>query len=398
MVLSHEESALRDRLHASQSIMMQRLAKMVAISSGFGNTQGLDALRTMIAARLSALGATIEFVPADARPSWVDHAPGLDPRAPTLIARCGQGQRAVSLLLCVHIDTVHDPQGDFQKLLPRGDGAFTGPGAVDMKGGIEVMLSALEALHAQGKVIAWTVMVVSDEESGSFGAAAAIAREAEKHQFAFVMEPATSVGDLVVQRPGSGQFLLQAFGRAAHAGRDFAQGVSAVQALAKAVTAAGQMSDASTGRIVNVGPLQGGVATNIVPDVAKAWGNIRFRDEAEGRLLGAAIDALASGGDGEVPRVRVQRIMNRPAKPCTLAVRELGERAQAVAADLGFHVGLAATGGVSDANLIQQAGPPTLDGLGVRGGNLHRSDEFMWPESLPERAALLAILIFRQSQ
>jgi glutamate carboxypeptidase len=75
----------------------------------------------------------------------------------------------------------------------------------------------------------------------------------------------------------------------------------------------------------------------------------------------------------------------------------MGEAAGEVARDLGFSVGLGSTGGVSDANLIQQAGPPTLDGLGVRGGNLHRDDEFMWPDSLPERASLLAILLRRLS-
>ena len=133
-------------------------------------------------------------------------------------------------------------------------------------------------------------------------------------------------------------------------------------------------------------------------DHARAWGNLRYRDEAEGAALGAALDALAHGSDAEVPRLRVHRVHNRPAKPCTDAVRALGERAQAVAADLGLKVGLSSTGGVSDANMIQHAGPPTLDGLGVRGGNLHRLDEFMWPDSLPERAALLAVLLSRESR
>ena len=397
MALSTIERAMRDALHAAQGDMVRRLAQMVATPTGFGHVHGLDAMRELVRARLAALGAAIELVPADPRPTWVDHAAGLDARAPTLIARRTHGCSGPRLLLCAHIDTVHDPRGPFQALQPRGDGALVGPGCVDMKGGVEVMLSALEALERAGVRAAWTVLLVSDEESGSFGSAAAIAREAAKHDRAFVVEPATPKGDLVVQRPGSGQFVIEAFGRAAHAGRDFASGVSAVQALAKAVLAAGALADAGKGHIVNIGPLQGGVATNIVPDVARAWGNMRFPDEAAGRALCEAIDALASGGNDAVPRVRVQHVLNRPAKPCTDAVRALGERAQAVAADLGLQVGLASTGGVSDANMIQHAGPPTLDGLGVRGGNLHRDDEFMWPDSLPERASLLAILLARES-
>jgi glutamate carboxypeptidase len=398
MPLDATERAIRDRILASREAMVRRLTEMVSIPTGQGHRVGLEAMLGTIEARLRALGASIERVAADPRPAWIDPRPSTDARMPTLVARRVQGREGARLLLCGHIDTVHDPNGSFQSLQPRGDGAMTGPGAVDMKGGLEVMLCALEALEAEHVPVAWTAVIVCDEETGSFGSARALQRIASEHDRAFVLEPAAGEGDLVVERPGSGQFMLEAFGRAAHAGRDFAKGVSAVQALAKAVVSAGALADPARGRIVNIGPLQGGEATNIVPDHARAWGNMRYRDEAEGTAIGAALDALAHGSDAEVPRVRVHRIHNRPAKPCTDAVRALGERAQAVAADLGLKVGLSSTGGVSDANMIQHAGPPTLDGLGVRGGNLHRLDEFMWPESLPERSTLLAVLLARESR
>jgi glutamate carboxypeptidase len=398
MALDAVERALRDRLHASRDAMVERLAAMVAIPTGHGHREGLERLRELVAARLRVLGASIELVMADARPEWIDPRPATDARVAALIASRTAGRSGPRLLLCGHIDTVHDPAGAFRHLEPRGDGAMTGPGAVDMKGGLEVMLSALESLEALGVSVAWTVVLVTDEETGSFGCSRALARVARDHHRAFVVEPAAGDGDLVVERPGSGQFLIEAFGRAAHAGRDFASGVSAVQALAKAVVGACALADVERGRIVNVGPLEGGTATNIVPDRARAWGNIRYRSEADGAALGAAIDGLACGGDDDLPRVRVRRIQNRPAKPCTDAVRALALRAQAAAADLGLRVGLASTGGVSDANLIQHAGPPTLDGLGVRGGNLHRTDEYLWPDSLSERAALLAVLLARESR
>ena len=327
--------------------------------------------------------------------SRIDPRPGPSAPASVLVIRPREDRAGPRLLLCGHLDTVHDPEGSFRSLTPRGDGAMTGPGAADMKGGLEVMCSALEALEAERLGVAWTVLLVPDEESGSFGSASTIAEVAARHDMALVMEPATASGDLVVERGGSGQFLVEAFGRAAHAGRDFAKGVSAVRALAGAVSEVCAFSDPDQGRAVNIGPLQGGAATNIVPEEARAWGNIRFRSEAEGRALAEAVASVARGGEHEVPRLRVHVSLNRPAKPCTEPVRAMGEAASDVARDLGFRVGLDSTGGVSDANLIQRAGPPTLDGLGVRGGNLHREDEFMWPESLSERAALLAVLLRR---
>ncbi len=398
MALDATEHSMHDRLKAQQSQMLLRVGEMVSMPTGYGNKSGLLSLREFLAVRLRNLGATIELIDADARPEWIESTSGPDARMPILVAHRTQGRTGPRMLLCGHLDTVHDPKGTFQRMEPRSDGAVVGPGVVDMKGGLEVLVCALEMLEAHGERVAWTVVLVSDEESGSFGSAAALTKLAATHDRAFVVEPATASGDLVVARAGSGQFMLQAFGRAAHAGRDFAKGISAVTALAKAVVDASALVDIPRGRLVNIGPLQGGVATNIVPDAARAWGNFRFANDAEGRELGLALDALAYGSESDVPRLRLCKNANRPAKPCTDQVKALGLRAQIVATDLGLSVGLASTGGVSDANLIQQAGPPTLDGLGVRGGNLHRNDEFMWPDSLPERASLLAILLRRESR
>jgi glutamate carboxypeptidase len=153
--------------------------------------------------------------------------------------------------------------------------------------------------------------------------------------------------------------------------------------------------------VVNVGPLAGGVATNIVPDRASAWGNVRFAGAEAERMLGEALDRAATpagagtGGDGALPRVEVRRIFNRPAKPRTPAVERLAELARACAADLGRDLPLGRTGGVCEGNNLQAEGLPVLDTLGVRGGNLHRTDEWMELESLVDRAQMAALLILR---
>ena len=191
--------------------------------------------------------------------------------------------------------------------------------------------------------------------------------------------------------------MIDVLGRAAHSGRDFANGISAVNALAQCILQVAGLCDLKRNRIVNIGPLQGGAATNIVADHARAWGNIRFANADDGQKFSQEIQAMASGDATHLPRITIEMAVNRPAKPCTQDVLALALLAQVVAKDLGFDLATGSTGGVSDANLIQAAGIPCLDGLGVRGGNLHRGDEFVELDSLSERATLLALLLLRVS-
>jgi glutamate carboxypeptidase len=264
-----------------------------------------------------------------------------------------------------------------------------------MKGGVLVVLLALRALRTAGvDDLSWTVVATTDEETGSWASRDALAALAPGHAAAFIPEPAMPDGSVVVQRPGSARVGIDVFGRAAHAGRDAANGISAVTALCEAVAAAARLADPPR-RIVNMARLVGGEATNIVPDRASAEGNIRWQSEADGQALMASLRALGRGAPDDLPHVVVDIRVNRPVKERSQAVEALVRCMEDAAGVLGLQVGAGFTGGVSDGNIVQAAGVPTIDGMGVRGGNLHRSDEFAELDSLGERAALLALTMLR---
>jgi glutamate carboxypeptidase len=167
--------------------------------------------------------------------------------------------------------------------------------------------------------------------------------------------------------------------------------------LARTLTALERLSDAETGVTVNVGPLKGGEATNAVPDYAAAWGNVRFPTKELGDRLGAAMDGLSDEA-GALPRVEIRRSFSRPAKPLIPETEALALRARAAAEDLGQELPFAHTGGVCDGNIMQDAGLPTIDTLGVRGGDLHRTSEWIDLSSLVERSQLLAVLLLRLNE
>ena len=377
--------------------LIDTLAAHIAIPTGHNHTVGVAEYREQLLRRLRAIGATIERRDGAPRPDWLL---GTDPDAPipatTVCRHAAPGKPRI--LLVGHLDTVFPPDGPFQHMTIADDGKTAiGPGVVDMKGGILIAVTALEALHAAGVEIDWTYVLNEDEEVGSFASVHVLAEEARKADVGLVTEPSLPGGELAIERKGSGQFRIDVHGRSAHAGRAFFDGCSAVYALGEILSKLEAMSDADRGVTVNVGPIVGGDATNVVPDHAVAWGNVRFPDQESADELGRIMDALKTPDDA-MPRVTVRRDFNRPAKPRTEAVDRLAGIARSVATDLGQELPFASTGGVCDGNVLQNAGLPTIDTLGVRGGGLHTTDEWIELDSLTERAKLMACLLVQLTE
>lgn len=191
--------------------------------------------------------------------------------------------------------------------------------------------------------------------------------------------------------------MVETRGRAAHVGRDFGQGVSAVTALADTLVQIARLPEPDRGRIANIGPVQGGTATNVVPDLARAWGNVRFPTPEIADELREGLKRLETPANA-LPRVMVETSFNRPAKPANAQVLRLAAVARSAAEDLGQRLPFGKTGGVCDGNILQDAGLPTIDTLGVRGGGLHTPQEWIELGSLVERCQLTAVLIARLSQ
>ena len=392
--LSEAEQKLCRIVQARAADLVEDLRLHVGLPTGGRNTAALDETRGRFVSRLTALGAATRLEPGDAAPDWLY---GRDPNAPAPpTAVCTRARRDLPrILLAGHLDTVHDPAGSFRSLsIAPGGKTATGPGCVDMKGGLVIAVGALECLEEAGIDCSWSFLFNSDEETGSYHSDRVLAEEAGRHDVGLAVEPALPDGALAIERMGSGQFCIRAYGRASHVGRDFASGVSAVDALARAVLGVSALPDTERGLIASVGPLRGGSATNAVPDRAWAWGNVRYPDAAGAAALKAGLDALATRTD-VLPRVEVLSSFNRPAKPVTPATERLALQARAAAEALGQSLPFTKTGGVCDGNQLQAVGLPTIDTLGVRGGGLHTPDEWIDLTSLVERCQLLALFMSR---
>lgn len=403
MPLSSAEDRLCKRIAARAADLLDDLRLHVNLPTG-GTGPALDESRSRLTDRLAALGAKVSIDPGDPRPVWLNHKVTAThgdamPRRPVALASRTAGKPGARFLLSGHLDTVHEPDSAFRELSLRPDGQrATGPGCVDMKGGLVIAVAALEALDDAGFDPAWSFILSSDEETGSYSADRALRAAAREHDFGLAFEPALSDGSLVVERPGSGQFMIEVLGRMAHVGRDFSQGVNAITALARAIERVAQWPDTNRGLIVNVGVVDGGTATNVVPAHARAWGNLRFFDDQAAMHAVARLEGLRTSPSSGPPEVHVFHSLNRPAKPATVATMQLADAARRAAEDLAQKLPFGKTGGVCEGNNLQAVGLPTIDTLGVRGGGLHTHDEWIDLSSLVERCQLTALLIARQGR
>lgn len=377
--------------------MLMRTRAWATVNSGTGNIAGLATVAGMLADAFGALPGALrlvepvaaERVAVDGTVSAVAHGRHLH-----LSVRPDAARR---LLLTGHMDTVYPADHPFQVLTDRPDGTINGPGVADMKGGLAVMLAALEAVEATGCPIGYDVIINSDEETGSFSSAALIEDAARGKIAALTYEPALPDGTLAGARGGTGNFSIVVRGRSAHAGRNPQDGRNAIVAAAALALA---LNAAKSPRLsVNPARIDGGGPNNVVPDLAVLRVNFRPADTAEIARARAAIDAaVAEIAAAHDVRIEVHGSFNRPPKPIDAGAARLFALVQAVGADLGVPITWRDTGGVCDGNNIAAAGTPVIDTMGVRGGAIHSADEFLIVDSLAERAGLSAVTILRLAE
>ncbi len=299
---------------------------------------------------------------------------------------------AMGLLILSHIDTVQ-PLGTLERLPWRVEGGCAwGPGAEDMKGGAFIALAAVRELARRGVRPPTVVrhLLTSDEETGSLTSRARIEAEARRAHHVLVTEPARSGGKIVLARKGVGHFRLDVHGRAAHAGVEHELGRSAVRELARQVLAVEGFTDYARGVTVNVGRIEGGTRSNVVPEHAFALVDVRVPDAAAGEALAARFAALRAH-DPDVELVVTGEI-DRPGYETDARIARLFEHARGIARGIGFELEGLKTGGGSDGNFTA-AIAPTLDGLGVDGDGGHTPEERLYVDSVVPRMRLLMGLI-----
>jgi glutamate carboxypeptidase len=360
--------------------LVQTIREFVEIESPSDNKLAADRMGTLLAARFEAAGGHASVHRAE---NYGDNIqidfPGRDKIKP--------------VLLLGHFDTVY-PLGTLANMPCHQTGdRLHGPGVLDMKSGVALMLYAIEALKSWHGALPRpvTVFLVSDEEVGSYSSRKITEKLARESAAVLVLEPAGPRGAVKTARKGVGEYFLTAHGIASHAGLDPGKGHSAILELAHQITRIWKWNDLKRGLSINPGVIRGGTRTNVIAAEAVIEIDVRIKSAKQA----AGIDRRFRGLKpvDKHCKLAIRGGINRLPMERNAGVIALYKKAKALAAHINWKLEEAAVGGGSDGNFTAGIGIPTLDGMGALGDGAHAIHEHIIISELPRRALLLAGMI-----
>lgn len=372
---------MRQHLEGQTPEMLALLERLVSVESGSRDKPAVDRMGALYREIFEEMGFATEQI---AQPECGDHLI-------FRIKRDGQGKA----LVLAHIDTVW-PVGTLESwpYQARGD-RVTGPGVGDMKGGIVQAIFAVRALRELNRPLPGqlTFFFTGDEELGSPTGRPHIERLGREHDAVLVVEPANAEGAIVSGRGGVGAFHLEVKGKSSHAAGGPASGASAIYALAHKIVATEKLVNWENQTMVNAGLIEGGTARQVLAERATAWIDLRAPTQELADELLRNVQAIVNTEQVPGTTAILTGEWTRPPAPETPGNRALVDRAAQHAAALGFQLKSRVSQGGSDGSFTSPLGVPTLDGLGPICGEPVSAREYIETASLPERAALIGLLL-----
>ena len=344
-------------------------------------------------ALVDKLGAYLEGQFRDLGASSITRYP-IAEAGDVLLAKWNEDAPGKPIMFLIHIDTVW-PEGTLAERPVRidDDGRLFGPGAIDMKGGITVVLSALRGLQALNQMPdrpIW-VLMTTDEEVGSIYSAPIIKEQCVKTGLVLVMEPATIDEALKTQRKGIATYRMDIEGLPSHAGNAPEKGINAITELAQQVMKVNTFNDLRRGVSVNVTMVEGGSATNVIPAHVTAFIDTRAVTTAQWQETDEKVTGLTPFVPGA--KVSVARINGHTPMERNETMQRQYAQCKRIGEAQGLLIREDSSGGGSDGNTVAGLGVPVLDGLGPQGDGLHALHEHVVLASLPRRSTLLAAML-----
>lgn len=313
-----------------------------------------------------------------------------------LIARLPGPAGTRTVMLAAHLDTV--PLADRVEV-DLADGVLTNRRqailGADNKAAVAVLLELARRYGGGGIPVSCALVFTTSEENGLRGAKA-LDLSLLDADFGYVFDHASPIGELIIAAPTYYRVMADFRGRSAHSGLRPEVGRNAIVAAAKAIERMrlGRLDEQTT---ANVGVIEGGVATNVVPAHCRLEAEVRSLDDQQATLrVGEMTDMLtwaASSTETDVDteiEKQFQAYRISESEPCVAA-------AAAALRDCGIEPRCVATGGGSDANAFYAKGLSCLNIANGTEAN-HTPEERVSVEALETMLDVTVRLLARAAE
>jgi len=381
---------LLDAARKAEPAVIETLKSMVLIESGSSDAAGLARMADYTEGRLKALGMSTERKQGTTGPGSI-----------VIGSLAGTGSKR--LMLIAHMDTVY-PTGTLATQPYKVEGnRIYGPGIADDKGGIAVILHALQLLKDAG----WrdysklTVAFNADEEIGSIGSGDLIASLGAEQDYVLSSEPSPAQPEIVLLgASGTGTVTLKVQGRSAHAGAAPELGRNALIELSHQLVQTRDVAKSVPGTQLNWTVSQAGQVRNQRPEAAVATGDMRLTVPDGFEKLEAALKEKVQNRLVPDTQTTVSIERGRPPFVASPAAREVAKKAQEIYGEIDRKLTLVDnTGGATDAGFAAKSGKAiVLESFGLGGAGYHARDEYIVTDTIVPRLYLMSRMLQEVAQ
>ncbi|PLV58723.1 M20 family metallopeptidase [Thermotoga sp. KOL6] len=292
------------------------------------------------------------------------------------------------ITLIGHLDTVF-PEGESKKRPFKVEGNIAkGPGVCDMKGGIVVLLESIKRF-LEGDDANLCIVLNVDEEIGSPFSQSTFEKIAEKTSYCLSFEPGRENGEFVSSRKGILALSVFVHGKKGHASR-LDEGVNAIIELSYKIMEIFSLNGRFENLTLNPTIVKGGLESNVTPDLAEVYFDVRFYEDKEYDFLNKMLDNLSTIHPDSTFSYRM-KIRRLPMKESRILVELVRSVAKEMKMEPKF---VRATGG-GDVAFFSQKDVPSMDGLGIPGGRMHSEEEYARLDQFEKRVELVVQLLKR---
>lgn len=335
----------------------------------------------VVKAKLEALGFNVEED---------DAASKLDSECGNMWAFLpGNKAGATKVLLSGHLDGVEPCGGT---TVVRKDGILYSDGTTilgsDDKSGVVAILEGVRMILEENAEHGDIQVLLTIAEEGGVNGSRCMDKSKLNADVGYALDSEGAPGEIIVGAPGQYKYSIKVIGKTAHGGMEPEKGINSVMVAAKALAEVKRYGRIDEETTANIGIINGGIATNIVPALVEIQGDARSRNSEK---LIAVRDEIVNTICTAVEKQGAKAEADVVLKYNSFLVDEnskVVELAKDACAQFGFEPNVGLTGGGSDANFINAYGVPCVI-LGTGMSNVHTVDEYIKEEDLYNSALMV---------